>query len=121
MALLAASAGPACLLQFRDATTALLTFPALPPLLSALAPAPQNLQFVGRFALTLNPGVANGFVKSTTPVTNTDLDPLLTMPCAASATGLCNPAMDTILVLPGSYTRIAFNTGTVTGLYTWHW
>jgi hypothetical protein len=96
--------------------------PSLPaPSAVCLCPYACIMQFVGRFALTLNPAVADGFVKTTTPVTNADLDPLLTMPCLGSATGLCNPPMDTILVLPGSYTRIAFNTGAVTGLYAWHW
>jgi hypothetical protein len=61
------------------------------------------------------------FSKTTTPVPNADLDPLLTMPCTSSATGQCSSQKDTIIVLPNSYTRIGFNTPLEAGLYVWHW
>lgn len=50
-------------------------------------------------------------------MTNPDLDGQLTMACA---TGVCAVPMDTIIVLPGSYTRIGFNAPLQTGLYVWH-
>lgn len=61
------------------------------------------------------------FTKTTTPVLNADLDPLLEIPCSASPTGTCSVPKDTIIVLPGSYTRIGFNTPLETGLYVYHW
>lgn len=78
-------------------------------------------QYLGRFALTLDPLNPLAFTKTTTPVLNPDLDPLLTMPCTQSTTGQCSPPKDTIIVLPNSYTRIGFNTPLEAGLYVWHW
>ena len=80
-------------------------------------------QFLGRFALQIDPVNPRKFVKTTTPVTNADLDPWLIMPCGQTINGAvtqCSVPKDTIMVLPGSYTRIAFNAPAEAGLYVWH-
>jgi len=88
------------------------------------APGSRSLltpQYRGRFALAIDPANPTQYVKTNTPVLNQDLDPLLEVPCTSNPTGRCATLKDTLIVLPGSYTRIAFNTPAQTGLYVWHW
>ena len=80
-----------------------------------------DFEYRGRFAITIDPLNPNSFTKTTTPVINQDLDPLFVIPCTSNPTGQCPTRKDTMLVLPGSYTRIAFSTPAQTGLYVWHW
>jgi hypothetical protein len=42
-------------------------------------------------------------------------------PVTLDPTGRCPVAKDTQLILPGSYTRIAFCAPARNGLYVWHW
>lgn len=82
------------------------------------------LQYFGRFALQLNPANPNAFVKTAVPVTNADLDPWLQTTCGTDIDGnvlQCPTHKDTIMVLPGSYTRIGFLAPAEAGLYVWHW
>lgn len=87
-----------------------------PPLL-------HPMQYLGRFALLLDPDNPNSYTKTSTPVPNADLDPLLVVPCPVTLnpTGKCAVRKDTQLVLPATYTRIAFHAPARSGLYVWHW
>jgi hypothetical protein len=46
--------------------------------------------------------------------------PLLQVQCSFDASGRCAVPRDTMLMLPGTRTRIAFNAPTTQGLYTWN-
>lgn len=63
------------------------------------------------------------FSDTTTPAPNADLDPLLAMPCVAEPGGVCAVPKDTMLVLPGTRTRIGFTSppAQYSGLFVWHW
>jgi FtsP/CotA-like multicopper oxidase with cupredoxin domain len=95
-----------------------------------LLPANRNpphllhpMQYLGRFALLLDPENPRTYTKTSTPVPNADLDPLLVVPCPVTLnpTGKCPVRKDTQLVLPATYTRIAFHAPARSGLYVWHW
>lgn len=83
-----------------------------------------NTQFLGRFAIVVDPLDPAVFTKTTAPVPNAELDSLLTLACpvsTANPTGRCPARKDTVIVMPGSYTRIAFRAPANAGLYVWHW
>lgn len=79
------------------------------------------LQYISRTATIVNTVDPWSFTETTTPVPNQDLDGQLIMPCASDPSGQCSVLMDTIIVLPGSTTRIAFFGPPVAGLHVWHW
>lgn len=80
------------------------------------------MQYLGRFQLAIDPLNPAAYTKTNTPVPNADLDHLLTVFCPAKLhpSGRCPAAKDTQLILPGSYTRIAFRAPARNGLYAWH-
>lgn len=78
-------------------------------------------QTIERVAITQTDDLS--FTVTTTPVNNTDIDPMLFLDCPTSIypSGQCPAYRDTSQILPGTRTRLRFKSGPKSGLFAWHW